>query len=59
MKHFISKNNILEIADLIKNNFEIILFDMTHINNSFNEKNINEIDGIIGGDILKEFNAIY
>ncbi len=54
---FFSKKNNLEIAGLIKNNFEIVLFDMSHINNSFNEKNIDEIDGIIGGDILMEFNA--
>ena len=44
--------------DFKKNNFEVILFDMTHINNSFKEKEIEEVDGIIGGDILKEFNAI-
>ncbi len=54
---FFSKKNNLEIADLIKNNFEIVLFDMSHINNSFNEKNLDEIDGIIGGDMLMEFNA--
>ena len=39
MKHF-SKNNILEINKFKKNNFEIILFDMTHINNSFKEKKL-------------------
>ena len=54
---FYSKNNILEIDDLKKNNFEIILFDMSHINNSFKEKEIEEVDGIIGGDILNELNA--
>ena len=31
---------------------------MSHINNSFKEKEIHEVDGIIGGDILVEFNAI-
>ena len=54
---FYSRNNKLEIAGLTKKNFEIILFDMSHINNSFNEKEIDEIDGIIGGDVLIEFNA--
>lgn len=56
-KTFHSKKNILEIASLVKKNFEIFLFDMTHINNSLIEENISTIDGIIGGDFLNEFNA--
>ena len=55
---FYSNNNILEIEDLKKNNFEVILFDMTHINNSLTEKGILNVDGIIGNDILKEFKAV-
>lgn len=55
---FYSNNNILEIEGLKKNNFEVILFDMNHINNSLREKGIKDVDGIIGGDILKEFNAV-
>ena len=54
---FYSKNNTLEIDNFKKYNFEIILFDMSYINNSLKEKEIKEIDGIIGGDILNEFNA--
>ena len=54
---FYSNNNTLEIEDLKKNNFEFILFDMTHINNSLREKEILNVDGIIGSDILKELNA--
>ena len=30
---------------------------MSYINNSFREKEIGEVDGIIGGDILNEFDA--
>lgn len=55
---FYSKNNILEVEDFKKNNFEIILFDMSYINNSLKEKEVEEVDGIIGSDILKEFNTI-
>jgi len=54
---FLSKNNTIIISNHKIKNFEFILFDMTHINNSFKEKEIMEVDGIIGGDILKEFNA--
>jgi hypothetical protein len=54
---FFSKNNILQIDDFRKANFEIILFDMSYINNSLREKEIEEVDGILGGDILNEFDA--
>ena len=54
---YFSKSNTLEIDNLKKLNFEIILFDMTYINNSLKEKNLKVVDGIIGGDILNEFNA--
>lgn len=55
---FYSKQNTLEIAKLKKRNFEFILFDMKHINDSLNEKEIHSIDGIIGGDFLAEHNAV-
>jgi len=54
---FYSKNNTLQISHLKKTNFDIILFDMNHINNSLKEKKIKRVDGIIGGDILTEYNA--
>ena len=54
---FYSKNNTLEIDNFKKYDFEIILFDMSYINNSLKEKEIKGVDGIIGGDILNEFNA--
>ena len=55
---YYSNNNTLKIENLKKQNFEVILFDMTHINDSLREKEIEDVDGIIGNDILKEFNAI-
>ena len=54
---FSSKKNILKIGDFQKNNFDLVLFDMTFINNSLKEKGVSEVDGIIGGDILNELNA--
>lgn len=54
---FHSKNNTLKIGDY-QINFDFVLFDMTFINNSLKEKNIKEIDGIIGSDILNKLNAI-
>jgi len=54
---FNSKENILKIGDFQKNDFDLVLFDMTFINNSLKEKGISEVDGIIGGDILNELNV--
>lgn len=54
---YYSKNNILKIGNCQKIDFEIVLFDMTFINNSIKEKYLKEVDGIIGSDILNEFNA--
>ena len=54
---YYSKNNILKIGDCEKTNFNIVLFDMTYINNSLKEKDINEVEGIIGGDILNQLNV--
>ena len=48
----------MKIADYTTNNFEVVLFDMTEINKSFDEKDIKKVDGIIGGDILNELNAV-
>ena len=54
---YFSKNNKLKIGDFQKNDFDLVLFDMTFINNSLNEKGVSELDGIIGGDILNELNV--
>ena len=54
---FNSKKNILKIGDFQKNDFDLVLFDMTFINNSLKEKGVSEVDGIIGGDILNKLNV--
>ena len=54
---YYSKNNVLKIGDCEKTNFDIVLFDMTFINDSLKEKEINEVEGIIGSDILNQHNA--
>ena len=54
---FNSKKNTLEIGDFQKNDIDLVLFDMSFINNSLKEKGVSEVNGIIGGDILNELNA--
>ena len=54
---YFSNNNKLKIGDFQKNDFDLVLFDMTFINNSLKEKGVSDVDGIIGGDILNELNV--
>ena len=54
---YYSKNNKLKIGDFHKNDFDLVLFDMTFINKSLKEKGVSEVDGIIGGDILNKLNV--
>ena len=54
---YYSKNNKLKIGDFQKNDYCLVLFDMTFINNSLMEKGISEVDGIIGGDTLNKLKA--
>ena len=54
---YYSKNNKLKIGNFQKNDFDLVLFDMTFINNTLKEKGVSEVDGIIGGDILNELSA--
>ena len=54
---YYSKNNKLKIGDFQKNEFDLVLFDMSFINNSLKEKGVSGIAGIIGSDILNELNA--
>ena len=54
---YFSKNNKLKIGDFQKKHFDLVLFDMTFINNSLKEKGVSDVDGIIGNDILNELNV--
>ena len=53
----ISKRNIIQIGKW-NSNASLITFDMSHINNALSQKKIDQIDGILGADILKKSKAI-
>ena len=57
-KMHLSKKNIFQIEELLYEDFNVFLFDMSHINKSLTNHAIEKIDGIIGGDVLKKFKAI-
>ena len=53
----ISKKNSMAIGKW-KDLINLITFDMSHINHTLNEKEIESVDGIIGADVLKKSKGI-
>jgi len=53
----ISKKNFIVIGKW-KYTIDLVTFDLSHINKTFNEKEIESVDGIIGADVLKKSKAI-
>jgi len=53
----ISKKNLVSISKW-ENTIDLVTFNMSHINKTFNEKEIESVDGIIGADLLKKSKAV-
>ena len=47
------KNKKLKIENL-----QLIILDLSHVNNSYAQIGMKEIDGVLGGDILKNYKAV-
>ena len=54
----ISRNNLVNIEDWINEYTDLILFDITNVNEALAYYNIKKVDGIIGADILTKGKAI-
>ena len=55
---YCSNNKTISIEDYKLDNFKILLFDMSYINESLKKNNVSELEGIIGNDFLIKFNAV-
>ena len=53
----ISKKNLVSISKW-ENTIDLVIFDMSYINKTLKEKEIEFVDGIIGADLLKKSKAI-
>lgn len=48
----------IKLGKLIINNYSAVAIDMFHVNESYSMLNLDKVDGVLGGDILKEYNAV-
>lgn len=53
-----SRINQIKIGEIVIENEEIIIFDLSDINKALELESSNQIDGILGGDFLNERSAI-
>jgi predicted aspartyl protease len=54
----LAKNNYLQIGRWKTEGFQLIIFDMTHVNQALTQYKAKAVHGIIGADILLEGKAI-
>jgi hypothetical protein len=53
-----SENNTLVIGKWKTKKFDLVLFDMTHVNSALEQHDAKKVHGIIGADILEKGKAI-
>ena len=58
METLISTNNCIELGHWKKQRQKIVLFDLVHVNQALSQHNAQQVDGIIGADLLKKGKAI-
>jgi len=58
METKIAVNNSICIGEVMIKKMNIVLFDLSHVNNAFEATNQNTVDGIIGADVLKKLRAV-
>ena len=58
MRTQVSENNKIQIGDWKKSRQQIVVFDLSHVNTALLDHNADEVDGIIGADILIKSKAV-
>ncbi|NBC58507.1 MAG: acid protease [Bacteroidetes bacterium] len=58
MMTHVSENNKLSLGDWFEPDADIVVFDLSHVNEALLNHKATEVDGIIGADILKEGKAV-
>jgi hypothetical protein len=58
MRTQVSENNTIEIGKWKKTRQDLVIFDLTHVNQALTDHEADEVDGIIGADFLKKGKAV-
>ncbi|MFL5753010.1 MAG: retropepsin-like aspartic protease [Bacteroidia bacterium] len=58
MKSMFTTLKKIQLGDLILENYETVLLDLSHVNSSYGQVGLKPIDGVIGSDILMNHDAI-
>ncbi|MFI5219791.1 MAG: retropepsin-like aspartic protease [Bacteroidia bacterium] len=58
MESHVVKIDKIEIGKLVLNEFVFVLLDLSHVNSSYAQIGMKEIDGVLGGDILMNHKAV-
>lgn len=54
----IAQKNHIKIAGWKKRNIDLVLFDLTHVNQALTDHKASRVHGIIGADLLKKGKAV-
>ena len=54
----VSEANKLKIGDWSKSDADVVVFDLSHVNTALLDHDAEEVDGIIGADVLKKGRAV-
>lgn len=53
-----AKNNKLQLGNWKHSEFDLVIFDLSHVNEALNSYKVKSVDGIIGADVLMKGKAI-
>jgi predicted aspartyl protease len=54
----LSKNNLLKLGRWKKQDFNLVIFDLIHVNEALTQHKVKPVHGIIGADVLLDGKAI-
>jgi len=47
-----------QLGEIVIANYEATVLDLMHVNQSYEKLDLNPVDGILGGDILNDYDAV-
>ena len=48
----------LEIGEIIISNYQSVILNLNHVNQSYEKLDLEPVDGVLGGDILNDYKAV-